>query len=508
MNVTQSTAWGLPAYGRLLKLAAAASFIAAAVACMLVFAGKASAHGYISSPASRTLLCQQGANKNCGAIQYEPQSVEGVGHFPESGPADGQIAGAGKYAELDAQTADRWKKVDLQGGVNTFTWTFTANHATEGWKYYITKKGWDPNKPLTRDQLETKPFCTVDGGNVKPAMTVTHTCNVPTDRTGYYIILGVWEIGDTGNAFYQAIDVNLTQGGTATPDPEPDPVVLPDFPSSVWCSGHSENSITMSWAASTASAGINNYEISRDGKVVGTSTGTSYTDTGLQAGSTYSYTITAVDRKGNRSAASAPVTTSTLPAAAPAPDTAAPSRPAGLTASNVTETAVSLKWTASTDHAGVQKYEVYRDGKLIGSTASTGYSDSGLSASTSYVYTVIALDAAANRSDSSAPLTVTTKAAAPPAGTTGTWDGTRIYLAGDTVTYNGIAYKAGWWTQGERPDISDVWTPVSSSAVQAWNSSKAYNGGDKVIYQGHTYAAKWWTKGEIPGQAGVWTLIG
>ncbi|WP_311290376.1 carbohydrate-binding protein [Paenibacillus glycanilyticus] len=71
------------------------------------------------------------------------------------------------------------------------------------------------------------------------------------------------------------------------------------------------------------------------------------------------------------------------------------------------------------------------------------------------------------------------------------------------MTYNGIEYKAGWWTQGDQPDNSDVWKPVSASAVQAWSSAKAYNGGDQVIYEGHTYKAKWWTKGEIPGKAGV-----
>ncbi|PWW08730.1 putative carbohydrate-binding protein with CBM5 and CBM33 domain [Paenibacillus cellulosilyticus] len=445
---------------------------------------------------------------NCGAIQYEPQSLEGVGGFPETGPADGQIAGAGKYSELDAQTSDRWTKVNMKGGTNTFTWKFTANHVTEGWRYYITKIGWDPNKPLTRDQLESKPFCTVDGGNVKPEMTVTHTCNVPTDRSGYYIILGVWEIGDTVNAFYQAIDVNLTQDGeTVTPDP--DPVVLPNIPSDALCTGHTDGSITLAWTASTASAGIKNYEVSRNGAVVGTTTQTSYTDSGLPTNTTYTYTIVAVDNKGNRSGASAAVVASTLPVSTPAADTEAPSRPTGLAASSVTESVVTLSWTASTDNVGVAKYEVYRDGKLLVTTTSRSYTDSGLQASTAYSYTVIALDAAGNRSTASAALSVTTTTATvtPPAGTAAAWDGSKIYLVGDKVTYNGVEYTAGWWTQGEQPDVSEVWRAASSSVVPDWNTSKAYNAGDKVVYAGHTYQAKWWTKGETPGKADVWKLI-
>lgn len=46
------------------------------------FSEKASAHGYVESPASRSYLCKQGVNVNCGPIQYEPQSVEGIGGFP------------------------------------------------------------------------------------------------------------------------------------------------------------------------------------------------------------------------------------------------------------------------------------------------------------------------------------------------------------------------------------------------------------------------------------------
>ncbi|HGJ5881500.1 MAG TPA: chitin-binding protein, partial [Arsenophonus nasoniae] len=33
-------------------------------------------HGYIDNPASRAYLCSMLENKNCGPIQYEPQSVE------------------------------------------------------------------------------------------------------------------------------------------------------------------------------------------------------------------------------------------------------------------------------------------------------------------------------------------------------------------------------------------------------------------------------------------------
>lgn len=185
------------------------SSIAGAV--ILLSASAASAHGYIDSPASRSYLCNQGGNVNCGAIQYEPQSLEGPKGFPQAGPADGHIASAGKqqYHELDAQTQTRWKQVDVKTGDMSFVWTLTMSHKTESWDYYVTKTGWNPSKPLTRADFELTPFCHYDGNGETPKSPVIQKCTIPTDRKGYHVILGVWSIADTSNAFYQVVDVNM-----------------------------------------------------------------------------------------------------------------------------------------------------------------------------------------------------------------------------------------------------------------------------------------------------------
>lgn len=39
--------------------------------------------------------------------------------------------------------------------------------------------------------------------------TETHRINIPADRKGYHVIYAVWDINDTINSFYQAIDVNV-----------------------------------------------------------------------------------------------------------------------------------------------------------------------------------------------------------------------------------------------------------------------------------------------------------
>ncbi|MCX5345934.1 NPCBM/NEW2 domain-containing protein [Streptomyces atratus] len=91
-------------------------------------------------------------------------------------------------------------------------------------------------------------------------------------------------------------------------------------------------------------------------------------------------------------------------------DTTAPSVPTGLTAGNVTSNSVDLKWTASTDDVGVTGYQIYRGTTLVGTSAGTSFTATGLSASTPYSFTVKAVDAAQNASGASTAVSVTTAA--------------------------------------------------------------------------------------------------
>lgn len=399
---------------------------------MIITASSVSAHGYIESPASRGYKCKLGENVNCGRIIYEPHSLEGKGNFPIGGPADGQITGAGIFTELYEQTPTRWSKVNMNGGPNTFKWVLTAAHATSDWKYYITKKGWDSSKPLARADLEL--FCTFNDGGKQPPNTVTHTCNVPTDRTGYYLILAVWEIADTGNAFYNVIDVNLNNG-SGNQDTQ-----APTVPANLRTTGVTSSSISLAWNASTDNVGVTGYEIYRGSNLVATVSGStlSHTVTGLQAGTSYTFTVKARDGAGNESQASNPLTVST---SNPVPDTQAPTAPAHLRSAGSTSTSVSLAWNGSTDNVGVSGYEVYRGTTLVttvsGSTLS--YTVSGLSPNTTYSFTVKARDAAGNVSPASNELQVTTADGSVPE--TPAWAPNTSYQQGALVTYGGKTYE-------------------------------------------------------------------
>jgi chitodextrinase len=92
----------------------------------------------------------------------------------------------------------------------------------------------------------------------------------------------------------------------------------------------------------------------------------------------------------------------------PSGDTTTPSVPSGLSAVATSASQINLSWTASTDNVGVTGYRIYRDGVQVGVSASTSYSDTGLTASTLYTYTVSAYDAAANTSAQSSSANATT----------------------------------------------------------------------------------------------------
>jgi len=152
--------------------------------------------------------------------------------------------------------------------------------------------------------------------------------------------------------------------------------------------------------------GVTGYRVYRAGVLVGSPAGATFSDTGLTASTAYSYTVKAVDAAGNLSASSNTASATTLAGA----DTQAPTAPASLSATPASSSQINLGWTASTDNIGVAGYRVYRAGVLVGSPAGATFSDTGLTASTAYSYTVKAIDASGNLSLASNTATATTLA--------------------------------------------------------------------------------------------------
>ncbi|GAB3489411.1 lytic polysaccharide monooxygenase auxiliary activity family 9 protein [Amycolatopsis cihanbeyliensis] len=164
-------------------VAAAVGAGIAPLALVVVPAGVANAHGYVSSPPSRQAQCAQGT-VSCGQIKWEPQSVEGPKGLRSCS------GGNSRFAELDDDSKG-WR-ASPAGNTVTFNWTFTARHRTANYEYF----------------LNGRKIAEVDGHNQQPPPSVSHTVDLG-GVSGRQKVLAVWNIGDTANAFYACIDLQV-----------------------------------------------------------------------------------------------------------------------------------------------------------------------------------------------------------------------------------------------------------------------------------------------------------
>jgi len=194
-------------------------------------------------------------------------------------------------------------------------------------------------------------------------------------------------------------------GTTACHGPASD-TTPPTAPANLTATAVSSSQVNLAWTASTDNVGVTGYKVYRNGTLLASTAGTSYSDTTTVAGTTYGYTVYAYDAAGNVSPASNTATVTTPSQG----DTQPPTTPAGVTATAASASQVNVGWNASTDNVGVAGYTVYRNGAAIATTGptSTAYSDATVAASTTYTYTVDAFDAAGNHSAQSAGASVTT----------------------------------------------------------------------------------------------------
>lgn len=146
------------------------------------------------------------------------------------------------------------------------------------------------------------------------------------------------------------------------------------------------------------------YRVYRDQAAIGTSFNRQFDDTQVQVGVEYVYTVAGVDLFGRQGDLSDPLTFLV-------PDGTPPTRPGSLTATGVSASRIDLDWSAATDTESlVAGYYVYRDGGAspYDSTASPGYSDTGLPAFTAHDYEVSAFNASGIESARSDPASART----------------------------------------------------------------------------------------------------
>jgi chitodextrinase len=228
--------------------------------------------------------------------------------------------------------------------------------------------------------------------------------------------------------------------GAAKADPGGGYTTPPTSPSSLSATAVSGTQINLAWTAPTDNVGVTGYRVERcqgagctSFAQIATPTGTSYSNSGLTAGTSYSYRVRANDGAGNLSgysntASATPVTGDTV-APASAKDLSGPS-------ASVTYTSVDLTWTAPGDDGNTGQargYELrYSTSNITASNWDaaapvTGlptpkpagnketFKVTGLAYKTSYYFALRTYDEALNKSPISNVPKVTTKKQPPPA---------------------------------------------------------------------------------------------
>ncbi|MBI3804630.1 MAG: DNRLRE domain-containing protein [Nitrospirae bacterium] len=167
-------------------------------------------------------------------------------------------------------------------------------------------------------------------------------------------------------------------------------------PTGLTAKAGSASQIVLNWNPSTNSVGLAGYRVYRNGIQIGTTALTLYSDTGLEASTTYRYSISAYDASGMVSEPSAAVSATTL---AP-PDTTAPVI-SGMMVSDITGSDATIRWTTNepadtqVEYGTTATYGAFTSIVTAPATAHTQRL-TGLSPSTLYHFRARSRDAAGN----------------------------------------------------------------------------------------------------------------
>ncbi|HEY7641620.1 MAG TPA: fibronectin type III domain-containing protein [Steroidobacteraceae bacterium] len=167
----------------------------------------------------------------------------------------------------------------------------------------------------------------------------------------------------------------------------------------------------LNWSGGSTDSGgggsgslVDRWRVYRNGSLIATVLypTQAYNDTAAPSNQTHTWTVRSVDRAGNESVNSPPLTVYV--------DTIPPGAPTIISAVGLTTQSIQITWNAAVDPNGgtVSGYFVYRNGVNQQLASGTSLVDVGLIPSTTYTYTVAAFDSGGNVGPQSAPMNGTT----------------------------------------------------------------------------------------------------
>lgn len=208
---------------------AAASAVLSAATFMSLTPLPASAHGSVFGPVSRVSACfAEGPEAPKSQVCKDLVADSGTqplydwnevnianadGRHQQIIP-DGKLCSANreKYRALDWARTD-WPATTVAAGSYNFNVRVTAAHLGT-MTMYITKQGFDPNKPLKWSDLDQTPVGTYPTPRASDNGYYKFTGSLPA-RTGRHIIYKVWQRHDSPEAFYGCSDVVFGTGGAS-----------------------------------------------------------------------------------------------------------------------------------------------------------------------------------------------------------------------------------------------------------------------------------------------------
>lgn len=205
-------------------------------------------HGRVTEPASRgSYAMDQGL-----LLEWHLHGIESGKNFPDTEegpfvgfpsdvpsakpPEDEVIVSAGWTDErkclnyTDAELSEElqkkgiantegWPRLSMKSGsMFDVTWYYEAPHVTRGYRWFITKDGWDQDTRLTRNHFQEEPFYEEISDlqpfdkhrdELKPA--TKNSAVLPEGKEGHHVILLLWIVAESPMAFYQAFDIDFVE---------------------------------------------------------------------------------------------------------------------------------------------------------------------------------------------------------------------------------------------------------------------------------------------------------
>jgi fibronectin type 3 domain-containing protein len=370
-----------------------------------------------------------------------------------------------------------------QGWSTRYMWKGGSSTAPNGELYFYTSSGSGYGADLCNGNWKfaadgkwhsIEQQVNINTGSITIWSDGTQVCQVtePMPGANSGIFFSTFHGGhDLSYSPSKTVTAEFADFSLATAGPQSTNPTTPASPSGVTASATSGSSIALSWTEQNNGDPAASYRVYEGSSVVATSTSTSATITGLAAGSTHTYTVTAVDASGNESTPSASVT-ATTPG-----NTTTPATPSGLTVSGTTSSSASLSWAESNNGDPAASYRVYEGTSVVATSTSTSATIAGLAAGSTHTYTVTAVDAAGNESPKSASATATTQgsstAPATPSGLT---------VSGTTSSSASLS-----WAESNNGDPAASYRVYEGTSVVATSTSTSATITGLAAGSTHTY---------------------